>query len=394
MLAEKIKELTKQIHPELVQIRRRLHQNPELSFHEHNTTKFIVGYLEELGLEVIRPMETGCLAVIEGGKKSDRVIGLRADIDALPIDEQGDYKTPFKSQNQGVAHCCGHDIHTANMLGTAKVLTELKDEIEGKVILIFQAGEEKLPGGGRLLSETGALQDLGIQAIYGLHTDPRFKPGQIALKEGPLMARPDEFKITVIGKGGHAAAPHNTIDPIVMASQIVLAIQTIVSRSIDPTEPAVVTVGKIEGGTAHNVISEKVSMIGTIRTFDEDVSKLICKRIDSIASGITQAAGGEYEFDYNEGYPAVINTPETAKKVIETAKYFPGTELVELERPVMAGEDFAFYQQHFPGTFFFLGSGGDETESVYPWHHPKYNADEDSMLTGVSIMAALALDIK
>lgn len=394
MPVEKIKAIAARIHPELVQIRRRLHQNPELSFKEHNTTKFIVDYLEDLKLEVLRPMETGCLAVVEGGINSDRVIGLRADIDALPIDEEGEFKTPFKSLKTGVAHCCGHDMHTANLLGTAKILCELKQEIEGRIVLIFQAGEEKLPGGGRLLSETGILQELGVRAIYGLHTDPRFKPGQIALKEGPMMARTDEFSLTVTGKGGHAAAPHSTVDPIILSSQIVMAIQTIVSRSVDPTEPAVVTIGKIEGGTAHNIIPEKVTMIGTIRTFDDDISRLICTRIESIASGITRPAGGDYEFNYEPGYPAVINTPETANQVIETAKLFPGTEYVELSRPVMAGEDFAFYQQHYPGTFFFLGSGSEETESIYSWHHPRYNADEASLITGVSLMAAIALDIK
>ncbi|MEX2640812.1 MAG: amidohydrolase [Balneolales bacterium] len=394
MSIERIKDRSEQIYPELVQIRRRLHQNPELSFKEHNTTKFIIDFLEDLGLEVIRPLETGCLAVIEGSKESDRVIGLRADIDALPIEEEGDYKAPFKSLNPGVAHCCGHDMHTANLLGTAKILSEMKDEIDGKIILIFQAGEEKLPGGGRLLSETGVLQDLGIQAIYGLHTDPRFKPGQIALKEGPIMARPDEFQLTVIGKGGHAAAPHTAIDPIVLSAQIITAMQSIVSRSIDPTEMAVLTVGKIEGGTAHNVIPEKVTMIGTIRTFDEAVSKLICEKIENIASGICRSAGGDYKFEVNPGYPAVINTPETAEKVIHAAKLLPGTEFIELERPVMAGEDFAFYQQHFPGTFFFLGSGSEDTESLYSWHHPRYNADEKSLKTGTALLAALALDLR
>lgn len=394
MPVEKIKELTNQIHPELVEIRRNLHQNPELSFQEHNTTKIIIEFLEGLGIEVLRPLETGCLGIIEGGKKSDRVIGLRADIDALPINEEGDFKAPFKSRNSGVAHCCGHDIHTTNLLGTAKVLSEMKDEIEGKVVLIFQAGEEKLPGGGRLLSETGVLQKLGLQAIYGLHSDPRFKAGQVALKEGPLMARSDEFKVTIKGKGGHAAAPHTTIDPIVLAAQVVSAYQTIVSRSIDPTQPAVITIGKIEGGSTYNVISEKVTLIGTIRTFDEKVSELICERMEAIASGITRSAGGDYEFDYNQGYPAVINTPETARKVIETAKFFPSTELIEMDRPIMAGEDFSFYQEYFPGSFFFLGGGGEDTESIYPWHHPKYNVDENSLITGVSIMSALALNVK
>ncbi|MEX0685296.1 MAG: amidohydrolase [Balneolales bacterium] len=393
MLVNNITELIEKNHPELIRIRRQLHQNPELSFKEYNTTNFIADYLEKLGFEVLRPLETGCLAVIEGSTNSKRVIALRADIDALPIEEEGDYKQSFKSQTPGVAHCCGHDIHTTNLLGTAKILSELKGHIDGKIILIFQAGEEKLPGGGRLLSETGILQKLGVQTVYGLHTDPRFKPGQIALKEGPLMARPDEFELKILGKGGHAAAPHTTVDPIVLAAQVVGAIQTIVSRSVDPTDPAVVTIGKIEGGSAHNVISSKVTMLGTIRTFDKKISELISERIESIASGITKSAGGDYEFFYNKGYPAVINTLDTTQNVIETAEQFPNTEVIELNKPVMAGEDFAFYQQHFPGTFFFLGSGSEETESIYSWHHPKYNADEESMKTGVSVMVGLALNL-
>lgn len=207
MDVKKVQKLAEQYHGEMVETRRYLHRHPEVSYKEFETTKFVVQRLEELGIPVDRPLETGCVGVLEGGVESDRVIALRADIDALAMQEEGEHKKDFISENEGAAHCCGHDSHTANLLGTAKILAELKDEIEGTVLLIFQPGEENLPGGGRLLCETGYLQDKGVDVIYGLHSSPAHKPGTIALRKGPLMARPDEFEIEIIGKGGHAASP-------------------------------------------------------------------------------------------------------------------------------------------------------------------------------------------
>lgn len=377
-------------HDEMVAIRRHLHRNPELSFQEHETTKFIIDKLNALDIPVDRPLDTGCVGVIEGGKPSDRVIALRADIDALPIAEEGDHKQDFISKNEGVAHCCGHDGHTANMLGTARILSELKDKIEGKVLLVFQPAEEKLPGGGRLLCETGYLQEKGVDVIYGLHSYPNLEPGKIAIRKGPMMARPDEFKIEIVGQGGHAAAPHQAVDPIVMASQVVNQIQTIVSRNVDPTEPAVVTVGKISGGSAHNIIPEKVEMLGTVRTFAQETADMIRDRIEAIVKGVTEASGGDYTFDFDYGYPAVINTDWATDNVIDSAGKLLGEDNVKLlEDPIMAGEDFAFYQQEFPGVFFFLGSGRKATGSTYSWHHPQYNIDEDCFKTGAALMASL-----
>ncbi len=377
-------------HDEMVEIRRHLHRNPELSFQEHETTQFIIDKLKALDIQVDRPLDTGCVGIIEGGKPGNRVVALRADIDALPIAEEGEHKQDFLSQNEGVAHCCGHDGHTANMLGTAQILSELKEEIEGTVLLIFQPAEEKLPGGGRLLCETGYLQEKGVDVIYGLHSYPNLEPGQIAIRKGPMMARPDEFKIEIIGKGGHAAAPHQAVDPIVMASQVVDQIQSIVSRNVDPTEPAVVTVGKISGGSAHNIIPEKVEMLGTVRTFGQETADMIRDRIEAIVKGVTEAAGGAYTFDFDYGYPAVINTDWATENVINSASQLRGDENVKLlDNPIMAGEDFAFYQQEFPGAFFFLGSGRKETGSTYSWHHSQYNIDEECFKTGASLMASL-----
>lgn len=390
MTVDQIKKLSDRFFDEMVEIRRHLHRHPELSYQEFETTEFIAGKLRELGIPVDRPMETGCIGVLKGGRKSDRVVALRADIDALPIQEEGDHKRAFLSENEGVAHCCGHDSHTANLLGTAMILNELKEEIEGTVLLVFQPGEEVLPGGGRLLCETGYLQEKGVDVIYGLHSNPFHKPGEIAVREGPLMARPDEFEIEIIGSGGHAAAPHETVDPIVTAAQVVTSIQTIVSRNFDPTDSAVVTIGKIEGGTAHNVIPENVTMVGTVRTLSQEKAELIRERIGQIVKGITEAAGASYRYEYNPGYPAVVNTGWSTDRLLKAASEVIGEDKVDLlDRPIMAGEDFAFYQQHFPGTFFFLGSGSEETGAVYSWHHPRYNVDEACFRTGAALMASL-----
>ena len=390
---EKIKQLTTSIFDDIVEIRRYIHRNPEVSYHEYETTAFIKAELDKLGIVYESPLETGCVGIIEGGKKGDRVIALRADIDALPMNEEGAHKADFASHKPGAAHCCGHDAHTANLLGVARILMELKDDIEGKVLLIFQPGEEKLPGGGRLLCETGFLQNMGVTAIYGLHTSPEIEPGKIGIRKGELMARPDEIEIDIFGVGGHAAKPHLAVDPIVLAAQFITSAQTVVSRSIDPTQNAVVTIGKIEGGSAHNVIPEKVSLLGTVRTFSSENAELIKKKLEAIVKGITEAAGTDYSFTFNYGYPAVINTDNETDVVHQSATALFGEEsVVELERPIMAGEDFAFYQEHFPGAFFFLGSGSEEADSRYTWHHPKYNVDEQCFMTGIALMTSIVFN--
>ncbi|HLR31371.1 MAG TPA: amidohydrolase [Fodinibius sp.] len=385
-----LKERALQYQDEMVAIRRHLHRHPELSYQEKKTTEFIIDKLEGLVIPADCPLETGCVGVLEGGKDADRVIALRADIDALPISEEGVHKQEFLSENKGVAHCCGHDGHTANLLGAAHILSDLKAQIKGTVLFIFQPGEETLPGGGRLLCETGYLQEKGVDVIYGLHTNPNLEPGTIALRKGPLMARPDEFEIEIIGRGGHAAAPHESADPIVMAAHVVEQLQTITSRSVNPTDPAVVTVGKISGGSAYNIIPEKVELLGTVRTFSAETADLIKARMENILKGVTDAGGGSYNFAFNYGYPAVQNTGWATDIVIDTASDLLGAENVkQMEVPIMAGEDFAFYQQHFPGVFFFLGSGNEKSGSIYPWHHPKYNIDEACFTSGAALMASL-----
>lgn len=391
----KIKELSDKYLTDAINTRRYLHQHPELSFQEFETTKFIKSELDKLEIPYESPLETGCVGILEGGVKSDRVIALRADIDALPIQEEGDAKKAYYSKNKGVAHCCGHDAHTSNLLTAAKILNELQDEIEGKVLFVFQPGEEKLPGGGKLLTETGFLQAQGVDAIYGIHTSPMHKAGTMATKVGALMASTSEFEVEIIGKGGHAARAHEAVDPVVMAAQYISSVQTIASRSVDPTEPVVVTIGKVEGGTAHNIIPEKVKLWGTARTLSLKTEELVIEKLDSLAKGITEGAGGSYNLEFNKGYPAVINSEKEAQTVLNSARTLFGDEAaIEMRRPIMAGEDFAFYQQQFPGAFFFVGSGSEEADSLYPWHHPKYNVDDRFFEIATPLMVSLVFDHK
>ena len=382
-----LSESIEAIYPEAVAWRRHLHRHPEVSFKEFETTRWIVEKLEKWGYEVHKPCETGCVAVLDGGQAAHEpaVIALRADIDALPIREEGEAKKEFLSQNDGVAHCCGHDLHTSCLLGVARLLSEEKTAVRGRVVLIFQAAEEALPGGGRLLMESGLLQELKVDAIYGLHTYPFLEPGKITVREGRLMASPSEFIIEVTGKGGHAAAPHQTVDPIVAAAQIVTQLQTIVSRNTDPLEPAVVTIARINAGTARNIIPEKATLEGTIRTFDIKKTREIFARIRHISEHVAAAAGGSAQAELIVGYPPVINHPDTTARVLRVA----GPAALTLDAPVMAGEDFSFYQQEIPGTFFFLGSGSDEADSRHTWHHPRYNVDERCLKTGMAVMTGL-----
>ena len=390
-LTRTIREKAESYFDYMVQTRRHLHKNPEVSFKEFDTTEYILHELKKIGIKTETPLETGCVGIIEG-KPSGRTIALRADIDALPMDEEGDVKKEFLSERPGAAHCCGHDAHTANLLGTARILSDLREHLDGKVVLVFQPAEEKLPGGGRVMTESGVLQKHGVKEIFGLHTNPNYKPGQIAVKPGPFMACTMEFGVEVIGKGGHAAAPHTSVDPIVLAAQVINQFQTIISRSIDPTEPAVITVGKIEAGSAFNVIPGKAVMQGTVRAFSMETARFIRDRMEAVVKSITEGNGGSYSFYFSEGYPAVVNNEESTQKLQKTARLVLGEEnVIEMERPLMAGEDFSFYQQEFPGAFFFLGSGSEETDSQWSWHHPRYNVDERAFLTGSALMAGLAL---
>lgn len=394
MTSELLVSSSKALHQKAIEIRRHLHENPELSFHEFETTKFIEEKLLHLGIEVQKPMETGCLGIIKAENPTLPPLALRADIDALPINEEGDAKAAFFSRKEGVAHCCGHDAHTTNLLIAAEIIVEHKAELNRDIVFIFQAGEEQLPGGGRLLAESGALQNLGVAQIFGLHTDPHRSVGKIGVRDGDFMACTSEFEIKVFGKGGHAAKPHQAIDSVYLAAQTIVNVQSVVSRLVNPVQSAVVTIGSIHGGSAHNVIPEMVSLKGTVRTFDEKLSFQMADHIARIAKNTAEMHGGRAEFVFNMGYPAVVNAKSQNDVVRAATKKILGDEaLVELHEPVMGGEDFSFYLKDFDGAFFYLGSGSKDADSEYTWHHPKYNVDEACMVNGAALLAGLALGV-
>lgn len=374
-----------EIYPELVEFRRDLHMYPELSFHEEATPQKIADYLINLGLEVRTGVGgRGVVGLLKGGKPG-KTVALRADFDALPI--QDEKEVPYKSRIPGVMHACGHDIHTAGLLGVAKVLSEVKEQIEGNVVFIHQFAEELAPGGAKPMIEDGCLE--GVDVIYGAHVWSMDPVGKVGVKDGDTMAASDAFEIEIVGKGGHGATPHLTVDPLVVGSQLVLNLQQIVSRRVDPLKPAVVTVGSFHSGEAFNVIPNSAKLKGTVRTFNEDVRDMIEEAIGQITKNTCDAAGATAKYTYSRGYPALWNHPEETVRLENLAQDLLGNENVIRMQPIMGGEDFAYYLQHVPGTFFFVGGGNPEIDATYPHHHPKFDVDERSMLiTGQLFIAA------
>ncbi|MDR9446656.1 MAG: M20 family metallopeptidase [Balneolaceae bacterium] len=405
------KELTEQLAqhldkhaPQWIDLRRAFHRRPEVSYQEFETTQGIVELLTQWGWHVERPLETGCVATWgdpddwkpdistpDTNSAEAKTIAIRADIDALPMQEEGEAKQGFFSEYPGVAHCCGHDAHTTILLGVAQTLAAIYqskhlDPASPRVVLVFQPGEETTPGGARLLMEEGTLQRIGVHEIVALHTAPFLPTGTVALNEGMLMARPDEFELTLQGKGGHAGSPHECIDPIVMASNVVSQFQTIASRQNHPADPVVVTVGSLHAGHTYNVIPETAELKGTVRTFSAEQATLVESAMRRIAEGVASSYGGQASFTYRQGYPAVINHPEPIKHLRQAALE-ASLKTQSLDKPLMAGEDFSFYQQSIPGALMLLGSGNDDpaVDSQYMWHHPKYNVDEASIVHGVAL---------
>jgi amidohydrolase len=365
-----------ELFPELVEFRRDLHMYPELSFHEENTPKKVAQFLTDLGIEVRTGVGgRGVVGTLKGGKPG-KTVALRADFDALPIQDEKD--VPYKSKVPGVMHACGHDIHTASLLGVAKVLSEHKEELEGNVVFIHQFAEELAPGGAKPMIEDGCLD--GVDVIYGAHVWSMDPYGTVGVNEGFTMAASDSFDIEIVGKGGHGATPHLTVDPLVVGSQLVLNLQQIVSRRVDPLKPAVVTVGAFHSGEAFNVIPNAAKLKGTVRTFDEDVRDMIEEAIGQITAATCDSAGAKADYKYARGYPALWNHPEEIRRVEELAQGVIGQEKVIRMEPIMGGEDFAYYLQEVPGAFFFVGGGNPDIEATYPHHHPMFNVDERSMM--------------
>jgi amidohydrolase len=376
-----------ELYTEMVDLRRHFHMNPELSFQEVKTPATIAEYLTSLGIEVKTGVGgRGVVGLIRGGKPG-KTVALRADFDALPINDEKD--VPYKSQVPGVMHACGHDGHTATLLVAAKVLQEHRAELCGNVVLIHQFAEEVAPGGAKPMIEDGCLD--GVDAIFGTHLSSSFPVGEIGYRSGPLMAAADKFTIRIKGKGGHGAAPQETIDPIAVGSVLVTNLQQIVSRRISPIKPAVVTVGSFHAGEAFNVIADTATIQGTVRTYDPDVQATIIEEMERIVRGTCDAARATYEFRYEKGYPAVINHQQETSLLVECAKQIVGADRVVEIEPMMGGEDFAYYLQKVPGTFFFTGARNAEKGANYPHHHPKFDIDERSMLIAAKTLVTVAV---
>jgi len=374
-----VKDWFKQIedmHDQMVEWRRHMHQHPELSFQEVETPKMIASILESFGIEVRRNVGgRGVVGTIHGAKPG-KTIALRADFDALPIHDEKD--VPYKSKIDGVMHACGHDGHTATLLAVAKVLQENRNQLSGNVVLIHQHAEELLPGGAIAMVEDGCLE--GIDVVFGTHLSTEKPTGVYMYREGYFMATDTDFTIKIQGKGGHGSAPHHTVDAIAIGSQIVNQLQHIVSRQMSPLIPAVVSVGSFHAGMASNVIADSAELIGTIRTFKEEVLDQIEKEIKVIVNGICTAFHATCEVNYVRGYPAVYNHAEETKQFVQTIKQHIGEEtLVEID-PKMGGEDFSYYVKEKPGMFFMTGARNEEIGADFPHHHPKFDFDERAMV--------------
>ena len=378
--------LLNEIQLKMIAWRRHLHRHPELSYQEKNTAEFVATTLRKLGIEVKTNFGGGYGVVASlKGELPGRKIALRADMDALPIHDEK--QCEYTSEVKGVMHACGHDGHTAILLGVATYFSDHRSELRGELIFIFQPAEEVCPGGAQGMIKGGVLQ--GVDVIYGLHLWTPLPVGTIGSAAGPFMAAADEFFIDIIGKGGHGGIPHVTIDSIVAGSALVMQLQSIVSRSVDPLLPAVVTVGTIKGGTAQNVIAEKCQISGTVRTFDEDTRGHIRQRIESMATLTAQAYGAEATIDYVMGYPPLVNDANEVQRFFDEALKMYATEHVQILPKLMPAEDFAYYVQQVPGCFMFIGAGNKERGMDYPHHHALFDFDEAAMRDGLKMLVAM-----
>lgn len=389
MLKEVIRQHAANIFEEVRGWRRTLHANPELSFKEYNTSKFVQTALTAMGIPWQPMADTGVVAIIEGALPSDEVIALRADMDALPITEQNN--VAYISQNNGVMHACGHDVHTASLLGVAKILQSLKPQFAGTVKFIFQPGEECLPGGATLMIKEGVLLNPVPASVIGQHVMPTIPCGKVGFRKGKHMASMDELKVTVTGRGGHGAQPHFNIDPVLIASHIVVALQQVVSRRSNPFMPTVVSFGKMIANGAVNVIPDSVYMEGTFRTFDEEWRQKAHHEMKKIAEGTAESMGGKCEFTINRGYPFLFNNELLTEQLSEFAADYLGKENVLDIDPWMASEDFAYYSQLADACFYMLGVRNEEKNISSSLHTSTFNVDEDALAISSGLMAYLTL---
>ena len=391
MLVEEIKRYAGEYHHTVVEHRCYLHAHPELSFHEYQTSAFIKSRLDELGIPWQAMADTGVVAMVKGNKSSEKIIALRADMDALPILEAN--KAEYVSKNNGVMHACGHDAHTASLLGVARILQSIKHKYAGTIKLIFQPAEEKLPGGAGKMIEEGVLEKDPPFAVIGQHVSPTVRAGKIALRKGKFMASMDEIFVTVRGKGGHGAQPHMNIDPVMITAQILVALQQVVSRMSDPTIPSVLSFGKVIANGAINVIPDEVYLEGTFRTLDEKWRNEAHFRMMKMAERIAKSLGGTCDFKIVRGYPFLVNEERLASQVRTYAEEYLGKENVEDTDIWMAAEDFARYSQKVDACFYLLGVRNDKKGIVSSLHTPTFDIDEDSLVHSTGLMAYLAVKL-
>lgn len=390
-LKEKLFKLIEERENEMIEIRRHLHQYPELSFEEENTAEYIKSFYQDKNVKISQPVknEHGIIVEINGGKEGRR-IGLRADFDALPITEEAD--VPFKSTNEGVMHACGHDVHTAYLMGLADALIELKEELPGTIKIIHQHAEEKPPGGAKAIVESGALDD--IDEIYGIHIVPVASPDFIGYHKGKAFSGSSTFKLTINGLGGHAASPHKTHDALVAGTNFVNTIQTVVSRRIDPLEMGVITIGAFEAPGGYNVIQDSVTIKGTARYLNPDYEEKMYEEIKKISDSIALGFDVECNLDYHYGYPVLYNHEEQTDKMVDILEKSKGDYFNHLiEIPQASGsEDFAYYLQKIPGTFYIVGSKPENTDTPYMNHHPKFEVNEDCMAVASKSLGEIVLN--
>jgi amidohydrolase len=389
MIKDQIQQLSANIFNDVVANRRHLHSHPELSFHEVQTSAFVAGKLDELGLQYQRMADNGLVALIKGEKPSDRVVALRADMDALPILEANDVS--YRSQNNGVMHACGHDAHTSSLLGTAKILTDLKSQFGGTVKLIFQPAEEKLPGGASLMIKEGVLENPKPQAVLGQHVMPLIDAGKVGFRAGKYMASTDEIYVTVRGKGGHGAQPQQNIDPVIITAHMLTALQQVVSRFADPKSPSVLSFGKVIANGATNVIPNEVYLEGTFRTMDEKWRDEAHIKIKKMAHGLVESMGGTVDFNIVRGYPYLINEEKLTAATRSHAEDYLGKENV-LDLDIwMAAEDFAYYSQVADSCFYRLGTRNESRGITSSVHTPTFDVEEDAFKISTGLMAYLAV---
>ena len=379
------------IEPEIIRTRRAVHQRPELAYHEQATAKLVADRLESLGIEVKRGVGgTGVLGVLRGSRKG-RVVALRADMDALPVQEMSD--VGFRSKVDGVMHACGHDTHVAMLLGAAKILAANRDILHGSVKFLFQPAEEHGGRGGALpMIEAGVMRDPKVDYVFGLHIDSTRKSGEFGVKEGAIAAAPDTFRVKIIGRGGHGSAPHETVDPIYIAAQVILALQGVSSRMIDPVRPFVISIGAVHSGTKENIIPDEAMLDWTIRTLDEATRKVAKAKVEAVAKGVCRAFGARAEVEFEkDAYPVTVNDPKATEKAVGVLKRIPGTKVRRIEA-ILGGEDFSRFLQKAPGTFYFLGTDNPAKGCVYPNHSSKFKVDEDVLKFGTASLAMLAYE--